>query len=112
MSSSATMGSPPQEFDGKVIAVTGASRGTGLALSRMLLARGAKVSMCATSQVNLTTALKGIEMDIPNVKDRVMTTIVDISKNESVKVWIDATVEKFGKLDGAANVAGKITTYL
>jgi NAD(P)-dependent dehydrogenase (short-subunit alcohol dehydrogenase family) len=34
----------PLPFDGKVIAVTGASRGLGLALSKYLLVRGATVS--------------------------------------------------------------------
>lgn len=93
-------------FQDKVIVVTGASRGTGLALSRYLLVRGAKVSMAATSAENLAKALKDIEADIPEVKDRVMTAPVDVRKSEDVKAWIEATVAKWGPLDGAANVAG------
>ncbi|KAI1076915.1 NAD(P)-binding protein [Whalleya microplaca] len=94
-------------FQGKVITVTGASRGTGLALSRYLLVRGATVSMCATSAENLASALAGIEKDMPECKDRVMTRVVDISKLETVKAWIDETVSRFGKLDGCANVAAQ-----
>jgi NAD(P)-dependent dehydrogenase (short-subunit alcohol dehydrogenase family) len=97
----------PYPFKGKVIAVTGASRGTGLALSRYLLVRGAKVSMAATTEANLASALAGIEKDIPDVEDRVMTYVVDIGAAEQVKAWIEATVAKFGQLDGAANVAGQ-----
>ncbi|WYZ45335.1 hypothetical protein EsH8_VIII_000651 [Colletotrichum jinshuiense] len=92
-------------FQDKVIAITGASRGTGLALTRYLLVRGATVSMCATSADNLAAALAGIEKDIPEAKSRVMSTVVDISKPDTVKAWVDETVAKFGKLDGAANVA-------
>lgn len=97
---------PSQNFAGKVIAVTGASRGTGLTLSRYLLARGAKVSMCATSEARLAEALQGIEADMPEVRDRVMTAVVDISKADTVEAWINATVARFGQLNGAANVAG------
>ena len=48
----------PLPFQDRVIAVTGASRGTGLALARYLLARGAKVSMAATSEETLAKALE------------------------------------------------------
>ncbi len=33
-------------------------------------------------------------------------TQVDVSKASQVNAWIDATVEKLGGLDGAANIAG------
>ncbi|KAI0019217.1 NAD(P)-binding protein [Xylariomycetidae sp. FL0641] len=92
-------------FKDKVIVVTGASRGVGLSVSRILLARGAKVSMAATSEANLANAIAGIEKDIPDAKDRVMTCSVDVSNPEQVKNWIDQTVAKFGPLDGAVNNA-------
>ncbi|EOA86916.1 uncharacterized protein SETTUDRAFT_89579 [Exserohilum turcica Et28A] len=92
-------------FAGKVIAVTGASRGLGLALCKYLLIRGATVSMCATSKENLSKATKEIDSELPNAKGRYCTWIVDISNLDSVRIWIEETVTKFGKLDGAANVA-------
>lgn len=94
-------------FQDRVIAVTGASRGTGLALTRYLLVRGAEVSMAATSEANLAKAVEDIEKNIPEAKNRVMTVSVDVAKPEDVKKWIDPTVEKWGSLDGAANVAGE-----
>lgn len=93
-------------FAGKVIAVTGASRGVGLALTRYLIERGATVSMCSATAKNLTAAHEGILKDFPEAKDRVMTTVVDIGKWDMVEAWIKATVERFGPLHGAANVAG------
>ncbi|ETS75148.1 hypothetical protein PFICI_13632 [Pestalotiopsis fici W106-1] len=98
----------PYPFKNKVIAVTGASRGTGLSLTRYLLVRGATVSMAATSEANLAKALEGIRSDIPDVEHRVMTYSVDIGNAEQVKAWIEATVAKFGPLDGAANVAAQM----
>jgi NADPH:quinone reductase-like Zn-dependent oxidoreductase len=110
-----TMASPyavnPQPFAGKVITVTGASRGTGLALTKYLLARGATVSMCATSSANLDNAAAEIDQDFPEARDRYWTCVVDISKLDTVKSWIEQTVAKFGKLDGCANVAGELPPY-
>ncbi|KAK7995909.1 NAD(P)-binding protein [Apiospora marii] len=97
-------------FQDKVIAVTGGSRGAGLAVVRYLLQRGAKVSTCATSATNLAAAVASLEQELPEaaIRDRLMTTVVDIAQNASVKAWIDATVARWGKLDGAANVAGRM----
>lgn len=99
-------------FKDKVIVVSGSSRGTGLALARYLLARGAKVSMAATSADNLAKAVEDIERDIADVQGRVMSTVVDVSKSEQVGAWIERTVAEWGPLDGAANVAGEFFLLL
>jgi NAD(P)-dependent dehydrogenase (short-subunit alcohol dehydrogenase family) len=96
----------PQPFAGKVITITGASRGTGLALSKYLLARGASVSGCATSEENLAKAAKEIEAEFPEAKDRYWARVVDIRDLDAVRSWIEETVTRFGKPDGCANVAG------
>ncbi|WQF80209.1 Putative short-chain dehydrogenase/reductase SDR, NAD(P)-binding domain superfamily [Colletotrichum destructivum] len=90
-------------FQGKAIAVTG---DTGLAPSRYPVVRGATVSIYATSADNLAAAIAGIEEDMPKARGGIMSTVVDIRKLETVKAWIDTTVERFGKLNGAVNVAG------
>ncbi|CAE7201051.1 hypothetical protein P3342_010569 [Pyrenophora teres f. teres] len=105
MSASLPYAVNPLPFTGKVIAVTGASRGLGLAVSKYLLIRGATVSMCATSAENLSKAAKEIESELPDAKGRYWTCTVDIADLSSVQSWIQETVTKFGKLDGAANVA-------
>ncbi|KAF2132318.1 NAD(P)-binding protein [Dothidotthia symphoricarpi CBS 119687] len=95
----------PTPFAGKLITVTGASRGLGLALCKYLLARGATVSGCATSASNLSTAAAEIERDLPDARDRFWSTVVDMRDLDAVRSWIEQTVAKFGKLDGCANVA-------
>jgi NAD(P)-dependent dehydrogenase (short-subunit alcohol dehydrogenase family) len=97
----------PLPFAGKVISITGASRGLGLALSKCLLIRGATVSMCATSEDNLSKAAKEIDSELPDAKNRYWTCVADIANVDSVRSWIEQTVAKFGKLDGCANVAGE-----
>ena len=37
---------------------------------------------------------------------KVVTTRVDVSKSQETEAWVQATVKEFGRLDGAANVAG------
>lgn len=98
----------PFPFSGKAISITGATRGLGLALSKYLLARGATVLMCATSADNLSKAAKEIDHEISDAKDRYWTCTVDIANLDTVRFWIEQTVAKFGKLDGCANVAGKL----
>lgn len=36
----------------------------------------------------------------------ITTTKVDVSNAEQVDSWINATIERFPRLDGAANIAG------
>lgn len=99
-------------FADKVISVCGASRGTGLALVKYLLIRGATVSMCSSSQENIDKALFEVQELYPEHKDRVVAYKCDIRNLGDVESWIERTVEKFGRLDGCANTAGKISfTY-
>jgi NAD(P)-dependent dehydrogenase (short-subunit alcohol dehydrogenase family) len=37
---------------------------------------------------------------------KIITRKLDVSKYEDVNLWIEETVKDFGRLDGAANVAG------
>jgi len=87
---------------GKVIAVTGAATGIGRATARLLASRGAILSLC---DINIAELEKTVESFEGNSSDH-LTTGVDVSKSDQVNSWIASTVKKFGKLDGAANIAG------
>ncbi|KAL4805233.1 hypothetical protein BDV18DRAFT_161631 [Aspergillus unguis] len=89
-------------FEGKVVAITGASSGIALALARLLGARGAKLSLCdiATEPLeNLINELRGETIET-------LGTVTDVSSSAAVDAWIRATVSHFGCLDAAANIAG------
>lgn len=90
------------QLQGKVIAITGAASGIGLATARECAARGAALSLCDINE----DALKKIVEEIKSTGANAIGQRVDVSNSDNVDSWIAATVKHFGKLDGAANIAG------
>lgn len=88
----------------KVIVITGAASGMGLEAAKLIASRGAKVSLADVQAGPLEQAVK----DIVAAGGTAMGTVVDVRDRTQVEGWIKATVDKFGKLDGAANLAGVI----
>ena len=91
-------------LSGKVYAVTGGASGIGLATAKVISERGATACI---SDIDVN-ALKDVEEYFMEKKVSFSVTKVDISKREEVDAWIDDIVREFGRLDGAANVAGVI----
>jgi NAD(P)-dependent dehydrogenase (short-subunit alcohol dehydrogenase family) len=89
---------------GKVIALTGAASGIGLATARVLASRGAHLSLADVQEKQLLSAAEEIRSQNPDVK--VTTTVLDVRSEDQVNSWITKTVQELGSLDGAANVAG------
>ncbi|KAJ5770530.1 Short-chain dehydrogenase/reductase SDR [Penicillium nucicola] len=92
-------------FEGKVIAITGAASGMGLATAKLLASRGALISLADINEKALGEAIQSLANP-----EKHITTAIDVRKGQSVEAWIKSTVEKFGKLDGAVNMAGVITS--
>ncbi len=88
-------------FKGKVMIITGASSGIGLASAKLFASFGAKLSLAARSIDKLEALTSGIapEEDLLCVK-------TDVSVEEDCKRLIEKTVEKFGKIDILVNNAG------
>lgn len=93
---------------GRVIAITGAASGIGLATARLLASRGASVSLADVRQEALDAAVADLKKSIPNVK--VHAKAVDVRKGPEVGEWLDETVKRLGPLNGAANLAGVACT--
>ncbi|KAJ5234748.1 uncharacterized protein N7469_003916 [Penicillium citrinum] len=91
-------------FQGKVIAITGAGSGMGLATAKLLVSRGAIVSLADINESSLKSAIQSLAGS-----DKHMYTVVDVRQSKSVDAWIQNTVQELGKLDGAVNMAGVIS---
>lgn len=91
------------DFTNKVIVLTGGASGIGLSTSRLLLSRGAKIAIGDIDDAAIENARKTLQPE-----ERVLLTKLDVSDRASVDGWVKGVVEKWGKLDGAANCAGVI----
>jgi chanoclavine-I dehydrogenase len=77
----------------------------GAATCRLLAKRGAAgVCIGDWNTTNFTSMEKELKEINPSTK--VLTTKLDVSQSSSVNSWISEIISKFGRLDGAANVAG------
>ncbi|KAF9874242.1 short chain dehydrogenase reductase family [Colletotrichum karsti] len=95
-----------QQFRDKVVAITGAASGIGLATAHLLAERGAKLSLADVQEKALQQAQSDIQTKYPGSEVLIFT--VDVKNYDKVENWISETVKHFGKLDGAANLAGII----
>jgi short-subunit dehydrogenase len=86
----------------KVVVVTGASSGIGLATVKEFARQGARVVLAARS----FELLKEIESELRTAGYDVMAVKTDVTLEEDCRNLVDATVRKFGRLDILVNNAG------
>lgn len=92
-------------FEGKVIAITGAASGIALATAKLLSSLGARLSLADVQKEQL----KKVVADLDLREESILFRAVDVRKKEQVSAWIEDTVQHFGRLDGAASLAGVIS---
>jgi NAD(P)-dependent dehydrogenase (short-subunit alcohol dehydrogenase family) len=96
---------PRGPLSGKVFAITGAAQGIGLATAKLLASRGASLSISDLQDGPLRKNASDIKA---RYSVDVITSVVDVRDVQAVDTWIQDTVAKLGRLDGAANLAGVI----
>ena len=94
-----------KELQGKVAVVTGGSRGIGKAIVLMLADAGCQVAFNYQQSKDAASAL---EREVQKKGVQCQASAVDIKDFTKVKGWIEATREKFGRLDILINNAGII----
>ena len=88
----------------KVIIITGAAMGLGLAAAKELASRGADLTLVDYNEKSLEAAKKEISNQYPAVK--IITVVADVSNEDAVKNYVAETVKAFGRIDGLYNNAG------
>lgn len=94
------------ELQGKVVLITGGSRGFGLAMAEEFGNEGAQLVLCARESDELERAqTKLTEMGINNV----LTIQCDVTDTAQVQHMIAHATEQFGRIDVLVNDAGIIS---
>ena len=97
-------------FAGKVVAITGGSRGLGLAIARRLRAEGAHLALLARDPAELERARWDL-LAVPSGQTPhavVFSVPCDLTHPEEVQQAIGSVAQRFGALDVLINVAGII----
>jgi NAD(P)-dependent dehydrogenase (short-subunit alcohol dehydrogenase family) len=89
-------------LDGKAAIVTGGTRGIGLAIARMLGARGAAVTITGTRADTLERASAALAAE----GVRHLALVADVRNQDEVRAMVDRTAREFGGLDILVNNAG------
>ncbi len=87
---------------GKVVIVTGGTRGIGLAIARLLAEDGASVVVSGRDAARLDAAVKELE----SLGAPALGVAADAAKREDADRLVEAAKERFGRIDVLVNNAG------
>ncbi len=86
----------------KIVVVTGASKGIGLACARAFAVAGARVAIVARSRANLDAALAAM----PPVRHAPLAIVADLTRAADAARMVDEAVAALGEIDVLVNSAG------
>lgn len=91
-------------LEGKVVAITGGSRGLGLVMAREFAREGCRIAICARDPEELARA----ERDLTERGAEVIALPCDVSDPQQVERWIERVTDHFGRVDVLVNNASII----
>ncbi len=92
------------DLRGKVVLITGSSRGLGLVLAREFAARGARLALCARNPDDLQRAVS----ELQSAGAKTIGTACDVTHSEDVARMVFAVRAHYGRIDVLVNNAGTI----
>ena len=87
---------------GKVVLVTGGSRGLGKDIALVMAEKGAKIAICGRKQENLDKARE----EFGKLGFEIIAQSAHIGKSDQVEAMVQAIDERFGRLDILVNNVG------
>jgi len=91
-------------FEGKVVLITGASRGIGRAMALRFAQEGARLALAANEE-----QVDDVAEEIVQGKGQAISFVMDVTSKTEVQGMFDATIEQMGGLDVSIHNAGVIT---
>ncbi len=91
--------------DGRVIMISAANRGIGYEFAKNLYEQGYTLSLGARDEAKLAEVTRGFDAD------RVLTHLFEAQDISTSEAWVEATVARFGRIDGLLNVVGVSTPF-
>lgn len=91
-------------MQGKVVLITGAAMGLGLAAAQELARQGARLALVDYNEQSLQQAQQAISQELADAE--VLTIVADVSDEAAVRNYVEQTVARFGRIDGFYNNAG------
>lgn len=93
-----------QRFVNKTVLITGAGSGLGRAAAVRLAAEGARLALVDLSPEGLAATEAAVREAAPAAEMLALTA--DVADERAVQEYVDASVERFGQIDGFFNNAG------
>src|ERR1041385_2345880 len=90
-------------FRGRVVLITGGSRGLGLLIARELAREGARLAICARDEEEVQRAGPALSQ-----RAEVITIPCDVTDRAQVEAFVQAAMNHYGQIDVLINNAGTI----
>jgi NAD(P)-dependent dehydrogenase (short-subunit alcohol dehydrogenase family) len=91
------------ELNGKAMLITGGTDGLGLALAQRLAAEGASVAVCGRDPGRVRAA----ETSLHAIGGEVLSQQVDVTRPADLHAFVEAAMERWGRIDGIVHNAGR-----
>ncbi len=96
---------PTLDLHDRVVLITGASRGLGLAMAQEFARQGARLAICARDRGELEWARQELE----RLGAHVLPVVCDVTSDNDVNRMVRDVIDHFGRIDVLVNNAGTIS---